>query len=130
MEPDFKPFADLSSKPYAPKLWGMTAHLLFSTIDDSRPASASPYIIRHIIRERIGFSGFLVSDDIDMKGLAALGDVDERAAAVLDSGNDAVLYCSGKIKDMKRLVNALPPLSHAGVERFKRSEVEGYVSQG
>ena len=49
---------------------GMTSHLLYTEWDAERPASQSPIVIHDIIRQRIGFDGFLMSDDIGMEALA------------------------------------------------------------
>ena len=77
---------------------GMTSHLLYTQWDAERPASQSPTVIHDIIRGRIGFDGFLMSDDIDMGALA--GDHGTRAAACLAAGCDAVLQCDGQMEHM------------------------------
>ena len=77
---------------------GMTSHLLYTAWDAERPASQSPIVIHDIIRERIGFDGFLMSDDIGMEALA--GDHGERAAACVAAGCDAALHCDGKMANM------------------------------
>ena len=58
----------------------MTAHVVYTAWDAERPASLSPTVIGDIIRGRIGFDGFLMSDDIGMEALA--GDFGSRAAGV------------------------------------------------
>ena len=65
LEIDLEPFERLASAPM-----GMTAHVVYTAWDAERPASLSPTVIRDIIRERIGFDGFLMSDDIGMEALA------------------------------------------------------------
>ena len=57
-----------SGLPSAPM--GMTAHVVYTAWDPDRPASLSPIVIHDIIRERIGFDGWLMSDDIGMEALA------------------------------------------------------------
>ena len=57
----------------------MTAHVVYTAWDPERPASQSPTVIGDIIRGRIGFDGWLMSDDLGMEALA--GDFGERAAA-------------------------------------------------
>jgi beta-N-acetylhexosaminidase len=73
---------------------GMTSHLLYTQWDALRPASQSPIVIQDIIRDRIGFDGFLMSDDIDMGALA--GDHGTRAAACIEAGCDVVLSATGR----------------------------------
>lgn len=82
---DFEPFRALKDLPI-----GMTAHIRLTELDD-RPATASPAAIR-LIRERIGFQGLLMSDDIGMNALT--GTPAERARAAISAGCDLVLACN------------------------------------
>lgn len=82
---DFAPFRALADLPL-----GMTAHIRLTQLDD-RPATASPAAIR-LIRERIGFSGLLMSDDIGMNALS--GSPADRASAAIAAGCDVVLACN------------------------------------
>ena len=82
---DFAPFRALNDLPL-----GMTAHIRLTRLDD-RPATASPAAIR-LIRERIGFGGLLMSDDIGMNALS--GTPAERTAAAIAAGCDLVLACN------------------------------------
>src|SRR3954447_14847150 len=61
LESDLEPFERLSWAPM-----GMTAHVVYKAWAAERPASLSPKVIGEIIRGRIGFDGFLMSDDIGM----------------------------------------------------------------
>jgi beta-N-acetylhexosaminidase len=79
LETDLEPFERLASAPM-----GMTAHVVYTVWDPDRPASLSPKVIGEIIRGRIGFDGFLMSDDIGMEALA--GDFGSRAAGVVAAG--------------------------------------------
>ena len=98
---------------------GMTAHVVYTAWDSERPGSQSPIVIHDIIRERIGFDGFLMSDDIGMEALQ--GDFGSRAAGVVAAGNDAALHCSGKMDEMVAVARAIPSLSQRGVERLARA---------
>ena len=98
---------------------GMTSHLLYTHWDATRPASQSPVIIRDIIRQRIGFDGFLMSDDIGMEALA--GDHGVRAAACVAAGCDAALHCDGKMENMVVVAQAVPALSPEGEARLARA---------
>ncbi|WP_375319402.1 glycoside hydrolase family 3 N-terminal domain-containing protein [Candidatus Tisiphia endosymbiont of Oplodontha viridula] len=51
-------------------VWGMVAHIVFDSIDPKLPTSVSSTAIK-FIREKIGFKGTLVSDDICMGALHA-----------------------------------------------------------
>jgi beta-N-acetylhexosaminidase len=98
---------------------GMTSHLLYKQWDAERPASQSPIVIHDIIRDRIGFDGFLMSDDIGMEALA--GDHGQRAAACVAAGCDAALHCDGKMENMVLVAKAVPALSDEAEVRLARA---------
>ena len=98
---------------------GMTAHVIYTAWDPERPGSQSPIVIRDIIRERIGFDGFLMSDDIGMEALS--GDHGQRAAACVAAGCDVALHCDGKMENMMLVADAVPPLSPEGEARLARA---------
>ena len=95
---DFVPFAALSDLPMA-----MTAHIVFSSIDASFPAKQSPEMIR-IIREDIGFSGLLMTDDLNMQALS--GNLGARTKAAMAAGCDIALHCKGNLDEMREVAAA------------------------
>ena len=114
LEIDLEPFERLRSAPM-----GMTAHVVYEAWDAERPASLSPTVIHDIIRGRIGFDGFLMSDDLGMEALA--GDFGGRAAGVVAAGCDAALHCSGKMEEMVAVAAAAPALTPEGETRLARA---------
>ncbi|MCA0272618.1 MAG: beta-N-acetylhexosaminidase [Proteobacteria bacterium] len=106
---DFKAFRALSDLPMA-----MTAHIVFEALDPERPATASPIVIRHI-RERIGFGGLILTDDLSMQALS--GTLGERAARAVQAGCDIALHCNGKREEMEHVVAAAGSLSGAALAR-------------
>jgi beta-N-acetylhexosaminidase len=114
LEIDLEPFERLAAAPM-----GMTAHVVYTAWDPDHPGSMSPTVIGDIIRGRIGFDGFLMSDDIGMEALQ--GDFGSRAAGVVAAGNDAALHCSGKMEEMVAVAAAVPPLSPEGDARLARA---------
>jgi beta-N-acetylhexosaminidase len=114
LETDLEPFERLSSAPM-----GMTAHVIYTAWDPDHPASMSPTVIGDIIRGRIGFDGWLMSDDIGMEALA--GDFGSRAAGVVAAGCDVALHCSGRMEEMIAVAAAVPPMSVEGEARLARA---------
>ena len=72
----------------------MTAHVLFPALDANRPATLSRPILEGILRRRLGFNGIIVSDDLEMAGARAFGDVPDLAVESIASGADMVLVCT------------------------------------
>ncbi len=114
LEADLEPFERLSSAPM-----GMMAHVVYTAWDSDHPASQSAVVIEHIIRQRIGFDGFLMSDDSNMNALT--GSQAERALACVAAGCDVALPCNGVLKDNIAIAARLPELSGAGAERLSRA---------
>ena len=114
LEIDLEPFERLASAPM-----GMTAHVVYEAWDRERPASLSSIVIHDIIRGRIGFDGWLMSDDLGMEALQ--GDFGSRAAGVVAAGCDVALHCSGKMEEMVAVAAAVPAMSPEGEARLARA---------
>jgi beta-N-acetylhexosaminidase len=112
---DFAPFRALAAMP-----WAMTAHIVYSAIDPSAPATLSPRVVAEIIRSEIGFDGVLVSDDLSMRALG--GDLGERTRQALASGCDLALHCNGDLGEMEEVIAAARPISPHTAERLRRGE--------
>jgi beta-N-acetylhexosaminidase len=105
---------------------GMTAHVVYTAWDADRPASLSPIVIEEIIRQRIGFDGLLMSDDLDMKALK--GSIPELAAGVVAAGCDLALNCWGRMDDMVGIANLLPEITPAAQARLDRAMGSAHVA--
>jgi beta-N-acetylhexosaminidase len=114
LEEDLEPFERLSSAPM-----GMMAHVVYTAWDPDHPASQSPAVIEQIVRQRIGFGGFLMSDDSNMNALT--GSQAERAAACVAAGCDVALPCNGVLADNMEIAGVLGDIGIEGAERLARA---------
>jgi len=73
----------------------MTAHIVYREVD-ALPASFSPLWIRNELRERLGFTGAVFSDDLSMRATRAYGTMPERAERALAAGADMVIICNDR----------------------------------
>ena len=112
LQTDLAPFAALRDAAMA-----MTCHVIFEAWDADRPATLSPIVIDSVIRQRIGFHGLLMTDDLDMKALS--GDVPSRAADAIAAGCDIALNCWARMDDMIGIANALDPISTVSLARLE-----------
>lgn len=110
---DFLPFKSSSAK------LAMTAHILYSKIDSKSVSTFSKKIIRKIIRNKIGFKGIIMSDDISMKALKY--DLVTNAKKALAAGCNLVLYCAGNIEDNFKLIKIVPYIDKFTIK--KTSEI-------
>lgn len=111
-ETDFAAFRALAHLPAA-----MTAHVVYTAIDDAQPATTSRRVIDEVVRGSIGFGGLLMSDDLSMKALA--GTIGERASAVIAAGCDCALHCNGDLDEMEMAAASVPMMDGRALERFE-----------
>ena len=95
---DFYPFRQKSSM-------AMTAHLLFNKIDKKNPVTQSKKIVE-IIRNKIGFKGILLTDDISMKALKY--SLSENIKQAFTAGCNIVLHCNANFREMEIVAKNSP----------------------
>jgi beta-N-acetylhexosaminidase len=88
----------------------MTAHLLVPSLDEERPATLSRTIVHGLLREELGYEGVILSDDLEMKAIAAMYTVPDASVQAIGAGCDGVLICSG---DIETQASALEAVVHA-----------------
>lgn len=71
----------------------MPAHIVYPSVDD-KPAGFSKRWINEILRKKLGFEGFVFSDDLTMEAAHVAGSITDRARAALGAGCDMVLVCN------------------------------------
>ena len=71
----------------------MTAHVAYEGFD-GETATFSPTLLKEILRDEIGFTGLVFSDDLSMKGAGSSESVADRARRALSAGCDMVLHCN------------------------------------
>ncbi len=71
----------------------MLSHILYSQIDPDWPASLSPVIAKHILRDKINFKGIVITDDIDMGAIKKHYNIKTIIRQILASDIDLLLIC-------------------------------------
>ena len=88
---DLRPFAEL-----APRLSAlMVGHGHYVAFDGKppKPASLSPVIIGEVLRRQLGFTGLVVTDDMEMGAITRGGNFATAVAGAIRAGADMVLVC-------------------------------------
>jgi beta-N-acetylhexosaminidase len=87
---DLLPYRSLKSKmPFV-----MVAHCAYPAVTkDKTPASISKRWITDILRNRIGYRGIILSDDLEMGGVLAAASIEDAAVASIRAGADSFLVC-------------------------------------
>ena len=111
---DFAPFRALAQSPFA-----MTAHVVYTAIDPTAPATTSKRVIDEIVRGFMGYDGCLLTDDLTMRALK--GSLTDRVKASLAAGCDVILHCTRNMDEMREIAAATPVLSGRALERAERA---------
>ena len=94
----------------------MPAHVVYPRID-SRPAGFSPRWLGEILRQDLGFTGAVFSDDLSMAGARKVDGRElsyaESAALALSAGCDMVLLCNQSVDGGSAVDQLLEDLSAA-----------------
>lgn len=72
----------------------MSAHILVRALDPAVPATLSRHIMTDLLRMELGFTGVLVSDDLEMRAVADRYPIEESAVRAVAAGCDLLLVCS------------------------------------
>jgi beta-N-acetylhexosaminidase len=72
----------------------MTGPMLVPALDPVRPASRSTIVV-DLLRKKFGFSGLIISDDLDLKGTMRGDSIEDTAVDSLRAGVDLLLLSAG-----------------------------------
>ena len=69
----------------------MTTHIKLPAFDD-QIATGSYSIIERFLRQRLAYSGVVITDDLQMLGASELGEIGDRAIKAFNAGHDLLLF--------------------------------------
>ena len=74
----------------------MSSHVCYPSFGDPQglPATFSQGLIRTVLRGAMRFPGLILTDDLEMGALRALGNIGEAAVKATEAGHDLLLICS------------------------------------
>ncbi len=112
----------------------LVAHARYPALDAAWPASLSASVIDGLLRRRLGFTGLVLSDDLEMRAVAGTWGVGTAAARFLEAGGDLLLVCrdAGARDAALEAVRELPGAGRLSLEaaRARRAGLRALVSRG
>jgi beta-N-acetylhexosaminidase len=70
----------------------MTAHVFNARLDTDRPATLSASILQGILRQRLGFEGVVLSDDMEMKAISGHYGLEQAMQYGIEAGLDVLCF--------------------------------------
>ena len=70
----------------------MVSHALYPALDEDMPASLSHTIIQQWLKQKLGFEGLVISDDLEMGAVASFDSDGGAAIAAIHAGCDLLIY--------------------------------------
>jgi len=99
----------------------MTSHVLVREIDDARPATLSPAVIAGLLRQELGYTGVVVTDDLEMQALAKHWRPAQIAVLGAQAGCDLFEFCKSHDAQVEA-IEALVRACESGEIAFKEQE--------
>jgi beta-N-acetylhexosaminidase len=100
----------------------MTCHVLVPAAGVDEPATLSQTVVSDWLREELGWSGLVFTDDMEMQAIAGRIPVPDAAVRAVAAGCDGVLVCSGNHDLQVATVEALIRAVESGVLPVRRVE--------
>ncbi len=82
----------------------MTAHIMNQNIDENYPATLSPLFLQNILREKIGFNGVIVSDDMNMGAIVDHYGFEEGLIMAINAGCDLLILSNNGLEKYDELI--------------------------
>jgi len=93
----------------------MTSHAIYPALDPAYPGTLSKRIVTGLLREKLGFEGLIITDDLEMGAIKKGWGVAKGALAAFEAGSDLLLICEDQEEVM------------AGMETLRDSLLRGDV---
>ena len=95
---DNRSYEEISTNDYLPFKSGiehnvpcvLVSHNVVNSIDNSLPSSLSKKVIDEL-RQKLEFSGIIITDDLDMEAVKAYAENNEAATLAINAGNDMII---------------------------------------
>lgn len=116
---ELTPFARLIAASQADAV--MSAHVFHAGLDPERPATLSRAVLTGLLRDQLGFTGVVLSDDLEMKAIAGRYGLEQAIPAALNAGVDVLCFGNNLAYD--------PDIAAKAIAIMERAVRDGVVSE-
>ncbi len=103
----------------------MTAHIFFSALDRTWPATLSPAILTGVLRREMGFDGVILTDSFNMRAVRRSYDPADAVAQAVRAGADMILLAEERYDDApEAYLESQGALVRSLVSAVRRGRVE------
>ncbi|MDB6027945.1 MAG: glycoside hydrolase family 3 [Verrucomicrobiales bacterium] len=95
----------------------MTAHVFNATLDADRPATLSKKVLQGLLRDKLGYQGVIVSDDMEMKAISGHYGLENAIQFGIDAGLDILCFgnnMSYEVNIGEKVMNIVAGLVESG----------------
>jgi beta-N-acetylhexosaminidase len=100
----------------------MTAHILIPALDEQHPATLSPRIVDGLLKQKMGYDGLVLSDDLEMKAISGEFGIPDATVRAIAAGCDAVLMCGASQEPQAAALEAVIHAVEEGTLPLERVE--------
>ena len=90
---DLFPFKSIISNHPSDKFMIMVSHLKYPAIDEKTSATLSYKVMTELLREKLGYDGIIITDDLEMGAIANHNSFSEVGVKAIEAGADILLIC-------------------------------------
>ena len=128
-----KRLMDVEIRPFAKAISGgvhlaMSSHASYPGIEEKLglPGTLSCLIQRNLLRDRFGFEGLVITDDLGMGAISEGFGIGEAAVLALEAGADILLVCHKPERQMEAYQAVLSAVKDG---RIKEGDIEKRISR-
>ncbi|MEM5017444.1 glycoside hydrolase family 3 N-terminal domain-containing protein [Metabacillus indicus] len=103
---DIYPFKDIIKNEDNNNFFVMVTHIKYPAYDEENPASISSVIIQDLLRQKLGYQGLVVTDDLEMGAVNKYFSYEDLGYKAVEAGNDLLLVCH-TLENQRKVYNGI-----------------------
>lgn len=119
---DIPPFKSVIKRHDNTNFMIMVGHLKYNAIDPTTSASLSPIVMTELLRDELGFSGVVITDDLEMGAIKNNVDLSTLGVKIIQAGGDIALVCHEYASQQIVYNSILEAVTHGEISESRINE--------